>query len=46
MRCGFVIIKKSLYKPHKMQTIQPNNFSALTKDFKVVLPEEFLYEKE
>lgn len=29
----------------KRQTIQPNQFRALAKDFKVTLPEDFLYEK-
>ena len=32
--------------PHKLQTITPDNFRALEKDFHVNLPEEFLYDKE
>ena len=33
-------------RPDKLQTITPDNFRALAKDFKVSLPEEFLYEKD
>jgi len=32
--------------PNKLQTITPDNFRSLAKDFKVSLPEEFLYEKQ
>ena len=32
--------------PNKLQTITPDNFRALEKDFHVSLPEEFLYEKD
>ena len=31
--------------PNKLQTITPQNFRDLAVDFKVTLPEEFLYEK-
>ena len=30
----------------KLQTITPEDFRALAKDFKVTLPERFLYETE
>ena len=41
-----ILVKILSMTPHKLQTIQPDNFRALAKDFKVSLPEEFLYEKE
>ncbi len=41
-----ILVKILSMTPHKLQTIQPDNFRALAKDFKVTLPEEFLYEKE
>jgi len=30
----------------KLQTITPDNFRDLAKDFNVTLPEKFLYEKQ
>ena len=33
-------------RPDKLQTIEPDDFRALAKDFNVKLPERFLYEKE
>lgn len=32
-------------RPDKLQTITPQNFRDLAADFKVTLPEKFLYEK-
>jgi rhamnulose-1-phosphate aldolase len=32
-------------QPNKTQTITPDDFRSLAKDFKVTLPEKFLYEK-
>ena len=32
-------------QPYKRQTIQPDEFRHLAVDFKVELPEKFLYEK-
>ena len=41
-----ILVKILSMTPNKLQTIQPDNFRALAKDFKVTLPEEFLYEKK
>ena len=41
-----ILVKILSMVPHKLQTIQPDNFRDLAKDFNVTLPEEFLYEKE
>lgn len=41
-----ILVKILSMAPQKLQTITPNNFRALAKDFKVTLPEEFLYEKK
>ena len=41
-----ILVKMLSMQPNKRQTITPDNFRALAKDFKVSLPEEFLYEKE
>ena len=41
-----ILVKILSMTPQKLQTITPNDFRALAKDFKVTLPEEFLYEKK
>ena len=41
-----ILVKILSMSPNKLQTITPDNFRALAKDFHVSLPEEFLYEKE
>lgn len=40
-----ILVKMLSMKPDKLQTITPGNFKDLARDFKVTLPEEFLYEK-
>lgn len=40
-----ILVKMLSMSPTKLQTITPDNFRHLAKDFKVVLPEKFLYEK-
>ena len=40
-----ILVKILSMSPNKLQTITPDNFRALAKDFHVSLPEEFLYEK-
>ena len=40
-----ILVKTLSMSPNKLQTITPQNFRDLAKDFNVVLPEEFLYEK-
>lgn len=40
-----ILVKMLSVRPDKLQTITPDNFRDLAKDFKVVLPEQFLYEK-
>ncbi|MBP3888086.1 MAG: rhamnulose-1-phosphate aldolase [Cellulosilyticum sp.] len=40
-----ILVKVLAMSPNKLQTITPNNFRDLAKDFNVSLPEEFLYEK-
>lgn len=41
-----ILIKVLSVRPDKLQTITPQNFRDLAGEFKVNLPEEFLYEKE
>lgn len=40
-----ILVKVLSMVPSKRQTIQPDEFRALAKDFKVSLPEKFLYNK-
>ncbi len=40
-----ILVKVLSITPDKLQTITPQNFRDLAVDFKVTLPEEFLYEK-
>lgn len=40
-----ILVKVLSMTPAKRQTIEPNDFRSLAKDFKVTLPEKFLYEK-
>lgn len=40
-----ILVKMLSMRPDKLQTITPKNFKDLARDFKVTLPEEFLYEK-
>ncbi|MEY8352464.1 rhamnulose-1-phosphate aldolase [Lachnospiraceae bacterium 54-53] len=40
-----ILVKVLSIRPDKLQTITPQNFRDLAADFKVSLPEEFLYEK-
>lgn len=41
-----ILVKQLSMSPHKLQTIQPQNFRDLARDFNVSLPERFLYEKK
>ena len=41
-----ILVKILSMSPKKLQTITPDNFRSLAKDFKVSLPEKFLYEKK
>lgn len=41
-----ILVKVRSMQPHKLQTIQPEEFRRLAKDFQVTLPEKFLYEKK
>ena len=41
-----ILVKMLSMQPNKRQTITPDNFRDLARDFKVTLPEEFLYEQE
>ncbi|MBS7008716.1 rhamnulose-1-phosphate aldolase [Anaerostipes sp.] len=41
-----ILIKVLSVRPDKLQTITQQNFRDLAKEFKVNLPEQFLYEKE
>lgn len=41
-----ILVKVLSIQPNKLQTITPDNFRDLARDFKVTLPEKFLYEKE
>ena len=40
-----ILVKVRSMQPYKRQTIEPDDFRALAKDFNVTLPEKFLYEK-
>lgn len=40
-----ILVKMLSISQDKLQTITPDNFRALAKDFQVKLPEEFLFEK-
>ena len=40
-----ILVKTLSMSPTKLQTITPQNFRDLAKDFNVSLPEQFLYEK-
>lgn len=40
-----ILVKVFSMQPNKLQTITPDNFRDLAKDFKVALPEKFLYKK-
>jgi rhamnulose-1-phosphate aldolase len=40
-----ILVKTLSMSPHKLQTIQPQNFRELAVDFNLTLPERFLYEK-
>ena len=40
-----ILVKMLSMRPDKLQTIKPEDFRNLAKDFKVTLPEKFLYEK-
>ena len=40
-----ILVKMLSMRPDKLQTITAQNFRDLAKDFKVTLPEKFLYEK-
>lgn len=40
-----ILVKVLSVRPDKRQTITPQNFRDLAADFRVTLPEEFLYEK-
>ena len=40
-----ILVKVLSITPHKLQTIKPDDFRSLAKDFNVTLPERFLYEK-
>lgn len=41
-----ILVKTLSMSPNKLQTIQPQNFRDLATDFKVDLPERFLYDKD
>lgn len=40
-----ILVKMRSMQANKLQTITPDDFRSLAKDFKVELPEKFLYEK-
>ena len=40
-----ILVKMLSMRPDKLQTITAQNFRDLARDFKVTLPEKFLYEK-
>lgn len=40
-----ILVKVLSVRPDKLQTIQPEDFRNLAKDFQVTLPEKFLYQK-
>lgn len=41
-----ILVKMLSMRPHKLQTIEPEDFRNLAREFKVTLPEKFLYEKK
>lgn len=41
-----ILVKMLSIRPDKLQTIQPEDFRSLAMDFKVMLPEKFLYIKK
>lgn len=41
-----ILVKTLSMASSKRQTITPQNFRNLAKDFRITLPEEFLYEKK
>ena len=45
MHTAEILVKMLSMRPDKLQTITPDNFRHLAKDFNVTLPEEFLYDK-
>ena len=40
-----ILVKTLSMSPKKLQTITPDGFRRLAKDFGVILPEKFLFEK-
>ena len=40
-----ILVKVLSMQPHKRQTIQPDDFRDLARDFHVTLPEKYLYDK-
>ena len=40
-----ILVKVLSMQPHKRQTIQPDDFRNLARDFHVTLPEKYLYDK-
>lgn len=40
-----ILVKMLSMRPDKLQTIKPEEFRSLARDFQVTLPEKFLYEK-
>ena len=41
-----ILVKMLSMRPDKLQTIRPEDFRNLARDFQVTLPEKFLYEKK
>lgn len=41
-----ILVKVRSMCPEKLQTIEPDDFRSLAKDFKVTLPEKFLFPKQ
>ena len=41
-----ILVKTLSMSPHKLQTISPDGFRRLARDFHVTLPERFLFEKD
>lgn len=41
-----ILVKVRSMCPEKLQTIEPDDFRSLAKDFKVTLPEKFLFSKQ
>ena len=41
-----ILVKMLSMRFHKLQTIEPEDFRNLAREFKVTLPEKFLYEKK